>query len=123
MSGSQSGGGAGGSSGAAAANAAMQGAENAMFSTTLWMSLTIFAAAFTLYRIVLVVVRYLRALTCMNNEKQAFFQSPVQPYAFIKEHLVYAPLFRTRHHRELWLVKGWSIGGMTSPPIALAACK
>ena len=122
MSGSQSEGGAGGSSGAAAALAGMQGAENAMFSITLWMSLTVFIAAFTLYRITLVVVRYLRTLTCMNNEKQAFFQSPVQPYAFVKEYLVYAPLFRTRHHRELWLVKGWSIGGMTYLLIALNSC-
>ena len=99
-----------GYSSASSAAAATADAENLIFAAYIFISLLSFVGAFALYRLFLTIVRYTRTLTCMNNEKQIFFKLPVLWFAFVKEHLVYAPLFRTRHHRELWLVRRWSIG-------------
>jgi len=63
-----------------------------------------------LYRLVISSIRYIRTLICMNNEKQRFFQTPNPYYAAFKRHLLYAPLFSSRHMKEFrpvpWLNMG-----------------
>ena len=57
--------------------------------------------AFGVYRVVLHSVRYIRTLTCLNNDTQQYFKDPNEIYATFKQHLLYAPLFGKRHGREL----------------------
>ena len=94
----------------AAAAAAAANGQNMQFAGYVLISLLSFAVGFAIYQIILLGVRHVRALACMNNEKQAYFKPPVQWFAAIKAHLIYAALFRTRHHRELWLFKGRPLG-------------
>ncbi|KAI4278140.1 MAG: hypothetical protein LQ337_001217 [Flavoplaca oasis] len=58
-----------------------------------------------IFRVVIHTVRYIRTLTCLNNDTQRYFRTPNLAYGAIKQHLLYAPLFRRRHLRELHF--GW----------------
>jgi hypothetical protein len=98
----------GSSTGASGPNAA--DSNNLLYSYYILVSLASLVIALWIYRLALTVNRYIRAISCLDNEKQAYWKRPTDWYALIKEHIVYAPLFRTRHHRELLLVKGWSVG-------------
>ena len=95
----------GGSSGPSTADV-----DNIRFATYTMICLASIVAALGIYRILLSSIRYIRALVCLNNDTQRYFRQPTLWFASIKEHMIYAPLFRTRHHRELRLFKGWGIG-------------
>ncbi|KAL8928127.1 MAG: hypothetical protein Q9172_001037 [Xanthocarpia lactea] len=58
-----------------------------------------------IFRVVIISVRYIRTLTCLNNDTQRYFRMPNLAYGAVKQHLLYAPLFRRRHLRELQF--GW----------------
>ncbi|KAL1982832.1 hypothetical protein VTN96DRAFT_832 [Rasamsonia emersonii] len=59
------------------------------------------------------VAAHIRKLACLNNETQRSFVQPNPTLALVKEHLVYAPLLRTRHNNEFKL--GGSINMGTVP--------
>lgn len=61
------------------------------------------ASAVVLYRLTIYSVRYVRTLTCLNNSSQKYFKMPSPLFASIKQHILYAPLFRKRHHQEFRL--------------------
>lgn len=61
--------------------------------------------ALSLCRLALCSVHYIRTLACLNESKQQYFQRPPPMWARIKQHLLYAPLFRSRHSREFRLFK------------------
>lgn len=104
--GSSSGGGGGGSS-AAAANAI--NVDNARFAGYILMSLAAVVGGIAIYRTILYAVRYVRTLTCLNSDTQRYFRLPNPTFAGIKEHFLYAPLFRTRHLREIRLSSALSM--------------
>lgn len=58
-----------------------------------------------IFRVVIISVRYIRTLTCLNNDTQRYFKMPNLAYGTVKQHLLYAPLLRRRHLRELHF--GW----------------
>lgn len=62
------------------------------------------------YRVVVSIAHYIRTLVCLNNDKQRFFTRPNPYFANFKKHVLYAPLFGTRHMREFrpfpWLNMG-----------------
>ncbi|KAL8773003.1 MAG: hypothetical protein Q9209_002023 [Squamulea sp. 1 TL-2023] len=58
-----------------------------------------------IFRVVILSVRYIRTLTCLNNDTQRYFKMPNLAYGAVKQHLLYAPLLRRRHRRELHF--GW----------------
>lgn len=82
-----------------AAQAAAE-SRNREYGTNILITLGAVVAAFGFYYLVLASVRYIRTLTCINNSTQRYFKLPPQKYALIKKHLIYAPLFRSRHNRE-----------------------
>lgn len=61
------------------------------------------AAVFALgiYRVVIYSVCYIRTLTCLNNDTQRYFKMPSLAFSGIKQHLLYAPLFRRRHRQPV----------------------
>ena len=69
--------------------------------------------ALGIYRAIIHSVRYIRTLTCLNNETQRYFKLPGPTFSSIKEHLLYAPLFR-RQHRQPVSVASVNVGGIPS---------
>lgn len=59
--------------------------------------------ALLLCRVAVCSVHYVRTLACLNESKQLYFQRPPPMWACIKQHLLDAPLFRSRHSREFRL--------------------
>lgn len=74
--------------------------RNREYGTNILITLGAVVVAFGFYYLVVASVRYIRTLTCINNSTQRYFKLPPQKYALIKKHLIYAPLFRSRHNRE-----------------------
>ncbi|KAH0548052.1 hypothetical protein GP486_008207, partial [Trichoglossum hirsutum] len=56
-----------------------------------------------LYYAAISYVRHSRTLTCLNTDRQLYFFTPNQAFAFIKKHVMDAPLFRKRHVEDLRL--------------------
>ncbi|KAI9822015.1 MAG: hypothetical protein M1832_003187 [Thelocarpon impressellum] len=63
--------------------------------------------ALLIYHMVIRLVRYIRTITCLSNDGQRYFAIPSSAYAWIKQHVLYAPLFRSRHSSE---TSGWDLG-------------
>ncbi|KAI9806247.1 MAG: hypothetical protein M1825_006362 [Sarcosagium campestre] len=78
----------------------------------LYFILAAIVALMFVYRITLLAVRYIRTITCMNNEKQAYFAIPSDTWQFLRRHLLYAPLGRTRHSREFQVSSAVNVGTM-----------
>lgn len=57
---------------------------------------------------------YVRTIACLNNETQRYFSTPNYLYGAFKKHLLDAPLFRTRHHREFRLSSALNMGTLPS---------
>lgn len=81
----------------------------------------VWAAIFTVflsYRSILWTMRYVRQLATLGHDKQRIFAYTNSTYAFCKRHLLYAPLFRKRHHREFKLSAAVNVGTLPSRPQA-----
>ncbi|KAF3006812.1 hypothetical protein E8E13_010481 [Curvularia kusanoi] len=73
-----------------------------------------FVVVFTLYQVVLFFVRYVRTVSCLNNDTQRYFSIPNHYYARFKKSCLDAPLWRTRHHREFKLSSALGMGTLPS---------
>ncbi|KAL6704119.1 hypothetical protein ACN47E_008782 [Coniothyrium glycines] len=74
----------------------------------------IIVVVFFTYQVILYLVRYVRTISCLDNDKQRYFAIPNSAYATFKKHCLDAPLFRTRHHREFKLSSAIGIGTLPS---------
>jgi hypothetical protein len=74
----------------------------------------IIVLVFFSYQVILYFVRYIRTVTCLNNDTQRYFAIPNKTYAAFKKHCLDAPLFRTRHHREFKLSSAIGVGTLPS---------
>ncbi len=54
-----------------------------------------------IYRVAIRSVQYIRILTCLNNDSQRYFRTPDVMFGWIKKYLLYAPLLRHRHQKQL----------------------
>ena len=98
---------------AALAAAALQ--ENADrfnwdFYDYIFIVLSSLIVTLAIWRIGIESVKYVRTLTCLNNERQRYFVKPSAAFASFKKHLLYAPIFRKRHHREFQLSAAVNVG-------------
>lgn len=57
---------------------------------------------------------HLRRLSSFSDDRQRYFISAHESFARLKEHLIYAPLFRTRHNREFQLSQAVNMGNLPS---------
>lgn len=57
---------------------------------------------------------HLRRLSSFSDDKQRYFVSAHRKFAWVKEHLIYASLFRTRHNREFQLSQAVNMGNLPS---------
>jgi hypothetical protein len=63
-----------------------------------------------LYTSSLFAVRYIRTISCLNNDTQRYFARPTYWYGKTKRYFIDAPLWRLRHHREIQLSSAINIG-------------
>ncbi|QDS74062.1 hypothetical protein FKW77_009379 [Venturia effusa] len=79
----------------------------------LWAWLAMIGCLFA-YITSLHFVRYVRTVSCLNNDSQRFFARPTYWFGNMKRHLIDAPLFRARHHREFKLSSAINMGTLPS---------
>ncbi|MCJ1399497.1 hypothetical protein MMC11_002699 [Xylographa trunciseda] len=84
--------------------------DNILFATYTLVALASVVGAFLTYRLISSAARYIRKLTSLNNDNQMYFRMPSTWFGRVKKHLIYAPLFRSRHMQELQLLGRWGIG-------------
>ncbi|MCJ1307027.1 hypothetical protein MMC25_000673 [Agyrium rufum] len=84
--------------------------DNERFAHYLLVILAALTVTLAIYRSIIYCVRYIRTLTCLNNDRQFYFRLPQLTFASFKENLLYAPLFSHRHNKEMRLIRGWNIG-------------
>lgn len=75
--------------------------DNVFFSQTLLIILAAIAVSTAIYNIVHHSVRYIRTLTCLNNDTQRYFKMAHPVVGCMKQYLLYAPLFRRRHSKQM----------------------
>ena len=75
--------------------------DNYRFARYVLTTLAAVVLSLVVFRIVIQSIRYIRTLTCLNNDTQKYFKMPNQAFGAVKQHLLYAPLFRRRHNREI----------------------
>lgn len=74
--------------------------EHARIFAWIWIGLIVLLIS---YHSIMVLIKYLRKISCLNNENQRYFNDPPVIFGLTKRYLLDAPLFRKRHHRELML--------------------
>lgn len=83
---------------------AREEARNIRFAKNTLIALAAIAIAVALYRLAIYSVRHIRTLVSINNTTQRYFKPPSPLFASIKQHILYAPLFRMRHREEYRLL-------------------
>lgn len=92
---------------AAASNA---DALNQDFYNYIFIVLASLIVALGIWRFGIESVKYVRTLTCLNNDTQRYFAVPSRAFAAIKKNILYAPVFRKRHNREIQLSAAINVG-------------
>lgn len=96
---------------AAARQLAIEADEfNQQFYNYIFIICASLIVALGLWRIIIESVKYVRTLTCLNNDTQKYFTIPNKTFATFKKHLLYAPIFRRRHNREFQLSAAVNVG-------------
>ena len=78
------------------------------------LALGLAAAAMYIFSLASRFNGHLRRLSSFNDGQQRYFVSAHEMFAFIKDHLIYAPLFCTRHNREFQLSTAVNMGNLPS---------
>ncbi|KAI9679805.1 MAG: hypothetical protein M1817_004819 [Caeruleum heppii] len=74
--------------------------ENVKYYIYLMTVLGAIVACLLIYNVFILIVRYIRKITCVTNDTQRYHAASSPIYATIKQHLLYAPLFAKRHNGE-----------------------
>lgn len=82
------------------------------------LALGCFAAVLLIWRTTFRLSCYLRQITCLSNDRQQYFVPAHKWLSMARMHFLYAPLFRTRHHREFRLSRAVNMGTLPSRPQA-----
>lgn len=85
-------------------------ALNKDFYNYVFIVLSSLIVALAIWRMANEGVKYVRTLTCLNNDRQLYFVKPSATYASFKKHLLYAPVFGRRHNREFQLSEAVNVG-------------
>ncbi|KAJ5846263.1 hypothetical protein N7534_009932 [Penicillium rubens] len=78
------------------------------------LALGLAAAAYYIWQLAFRFSRHLRRLASFTDDRQRYFVSTHNTFAWIKEHIIYAALFRSRHNRELQLSSAINMGTLPS---------
>ncbi|OIW33357.1 hypothetical protein CONLIGDRAFT_695823 [Coniochaeta ligniaria NRRL 30616] len=107
-------GGASGGNGQAGAIAGTGGVDpdlqNLLLSNYLFWTLACISGALIIWRISTEFVKYVRHITCLNNDTQRYFALPSSKFSWFKKNIHYAPLINKRHNREFQLSQAVNVG-------------
>ncbi|OQD77472.1 hypothetical protein PENDEC_c002G03542 [Penicillium decumbens] len=78
------------------------------------LALGCLAAAYLVWQIWFRFTAHLRRLSTFGDDRQRYFVPAHGTFSWVKEHLIYAPLFRTRHNREMQLSSAINMGTLPS---------
>ncbi|KAE8350198.1 ferric reductase NAD binding domain-containing protein [Aspergillus coremiiformis] len=78
------------------------------------MVLGLMAAFIYVWKMGFRISNHIRRLASFSNEGQRYFVLPHETLSFLKNHVIYAPLFRTRHNREFQLSRAVNMGTLPS---------
>lgn len=84
--------------------------ENDALSSYLLVTCASLSAALILWRLSFQLVKYVREVTCLNNDTQRYFATESSNLSFFKRNILYAPIFRKRHNREFQLSSAINVG-------------
>ncbi|KAK4157109.1 ferric reductase like transmembrane component-domain-containing protein [Chaetomidium leptoderma] len=108
------GGGGGGEQQAAATSSVDPAVVNEMLSHYLLLVLGALSAVLLVWRLTTLLVRYVRTVTCLNNDTQRYFAQPSENYSWFKKNVLYAPILSKRHNREFQLSSALNVGTLPS---------
>lgn len=83
---------------------------NDRFYNYLFIVLSSLIVALTIWRLTNEAVKYVRKLTCLNNERQLYFVKASPSFASFKKHFLYAPILGKRHNREFKISAAVNVG-------------
>ncbi|KAJ5925255.1 hypothetical protein N7454_007894 [Penicillium verhagenii] len=72
------------------------------------------AAAYYIWKLANRFSEHLRRLSSFGDDSQRYFVPAHERFSWIKNHLIYAPLFRNRHNREMQLSQAINMGTLPS---------
>lgn len=94
----------------AAANTAASYIFNTAFYNYLFIVCGSLVLGMLIWRITLEAIKYIRHLTCLNNDTQRFYSIPADKWASFKKHMLYAPILGRRHNKEIQLSSAINMG-------------
>ena len=83
---------------------------NLSLSNYLYIVCGAVAGAVIIWKLVDILVRYTRHIVCLNNDRQRYFALPSPWMSWVKTHILYAPVLRKRHNREIQLSSAINVG-------------
>jgi hypothetical protein len=84
--------------------------ENELLSNYLFIVLGSISIALIGWRFTTVLVKYVRTVSCLNNETQRYFAQTSGRMAWFKKNILYSPIFSKRHNREFQMSKAINVG-------------
>lgn len=66
------------------------------------------------WRIMTLLNRYVRTVTCLYNDQQRYFSRASPKFAWFQKNILYAPIFRKRHNREFQVSSAVNVGTLPS---------
>ena len=84
--------------------------QNLLLSNYLFWTLACISAALIIWRASTEFIKYIRHITCLNNDTQRYFAMPSGKLSWFKKNIQYAPLINKRHNREFQLTQAVNVG-------------
>ena len=83
---------------------------NSALSSYLFLICGCISAAVLLWRFADVTNKYTRKIASLGNDRQKYFAIPSPNMSMLKRHILYAPVLRKRHNREIQLSSAINVG-------------
>ncbi|KAM7193599.1 Ferric reductase like transmembrane component domain containing protein [Rhypophila sp. PSN 637] len=106
----QGGGGGGGPPGGAPTGSTEADVVNEMLSKHLVVILGGISASLLIWRLSMVLIKYIRTVACLTNDTQRYFAAASTKISWFKKNVLYAPIFGKRHNREFQLSSAVNVG-------------
>lgn len=84
--------------------------DNEMLSDYLYIICGAVSVAVILWKVLEIANKWTRTVVCINNDHQRYFALPRPKLAALKKHLLYAPVLRKRHNREIQMSTAINVG-------------
>ncbi|KAH6636463.1 ferric reductase like transmembrane component-domain-containing protein [Chaetomium tenue] len=83
---------------------------NEMLSNYLLVVLGSISVVLLSWRLTMLLIRYVRTVTCLYNDRQRYFAEGSERYSWFKRNVQYAPILSKRHNREFQLSSALNVG-------------